>query len=501
MHATCPGPVADMRSVSNPPHLVGLGIRFPNVTTAMREQIAWLAREIRNDEPRIGDITAFDEHVRIGFGDRPAILIGDTGEIPLMLEFERHRIDYRIGWLARDGDLVLVGGPTCPAFEAYQRRVLGQPDISYLHVELKTQGLRRPVPLICLRDETVYQKLLSWVRNSGGATLMAHITTGAIWALATRLSRDSGLPIHVAGPPPLLSRRVNNKLWFGVQATRLLGTGMAPSKREAQSISALTRHVMELSQRWDRLVIKVPDSAGSAGNVVLDSADLRVMSATEVCNRLRQELAYLGWPPPFPVVVEVWDYNVLTSPSVQLWIPEPGRPPVVEGIYEQVLEGAEKTFAGATEATLPKALDQAMATGGMQLALLFQALGYYGRCSFDAIAYGPDLARAKLHWIECNGRWGGVSVPMSLIDRLAGRPDRPAHFIVQNSDLPIRPRRFADLEAEFSDQTPPADLSSGVLFLTPDLFEEGAGCHFLCFGPTRSAAAMRSGSVLDDLQR
>ena len=38
----------------------------------------------------------------------------------------------------------------------------------------------------------------------------------------------------------------------------------------------------------------------------------------------------------------------------------------------------------------------------------------------DAILIGESLADARLHWIECNGRWGGVSIPMTLANRLTG---------------------------------------------------------------------------------
>ena len=37
-----------------------------------------------------------------------------------------------------------------------------------------------------------------------------------------------------------------------------------------------------------------------------------------------------------------------------------------------------------------------------------------GRCSFDFIVTGDGRAK----FTECNGRWGGTSIPMSLVDRL-----------------------------------------------------------------------------------
>jgi len=482
-----------------PSHLVGNGVRIPEITPQMHERISKIARDVNSQEPRISDISAFGERVRSGFGDGAAVLIGDTGEIPLMIDTGRHHLDYRLGWLARNGDLVLIGGPASPAFEAYQKRVLDQPDIDYLHVKTGEDRLRKPVPYICLHDVDVYQELLAWVSEKGGATLMPHITTGTIWALATRLSEDGGFPVHVAGPPPLLSRRVNNKIWFGSLVTRLLGKNTVPKKRKAQSTSALTRHVMDLAQEWDRLVVKVPDSADSAGNVVLDGKAMRGMKPVELYYELRHRLAGLGWPPPFPVAVEVWDFNVLNSPSIQTWIPQVGTPPIIEGIYEQVLAGDEKAFVGAVEAELPDDLNQELLTSAMQLAILLQTLGYYGRCSFDTIVFGQSMKQAQLHWIECNGRWGGVSVPMSLINRLSGQATRPVHVIVQDSGLTFRPRSFSGIEEEFDDQFPSSDLTSGVVFLSPNLIEDGAGCHNLAFRPSRKAAISRSKAITDRL--
>jgi hypothetical protein len=75
-------------------------------------------------------------------------------------------------------------------------------------------------------------------------------------------------------------------------------------------------------------------------------------------------------------------------------------------------------FAGAVEAQLPSELLRDIATYSWLLARLFQLLGYVGRCSFDFVLVGESLDRSRLEFIECNGRWGGTSLPMSLMNRL-----------------------------------------------------------------------------------
>ncbi len=493
--------IRNLAKVQRPSHLVAKGVSFPDVSTGMRTAASACADEIRQNDHRIDDTASFGSDVHIGFGGGPAILLGDAGEIPLLIKAGGHRHDYRFGWLARSGDLVVIGGLNSPAFEAYQKRTLGEGNIDYLHMPEAKNGLRKPTPIICLRNESVYRRLLSKVRESGGITLVAHITTGSIWALAARLSKDTSLPVHVAGPPPLLSRRVNNKLWFGSVCSRLLGAGTTPLKRGAWSLSALTRHVAELAGKWDRLVIKIPDSAGSAGNIVFESEMIRQLRPDALYRKLKRDLSIRGRRcPPFQVAVEVWDVNALISPSVQTWIPKaPDAAPIIEGIYEQVLAGNDQAFAGALQARLPERIDHALSSGAMQLALLFQKLGYYGRCSFDAVISGRSLDDADIHWIECNGRWGGVAIPMTLLNRLSPPGQRPFHAIVHKTGLSFRPRHFDAVIAEFADLAPRPNRKSGVLFLSPNLIADGAGCNFLSFGKTRQAAITQSELVVDRL--
>ncbi|MDJ0630129.1 MAG: hypothetical protein QNJ44_17880 [Rhodobacter sp.] len=410
------------------------------------------------------------------------------------------RFDYRMGWLAGPQDVVVIGGPDCPAFEAYQRTVTGSVGLTYLNVDPANAMPRRATTAICLRDVNSFERLEGVVAGRMGTTLHAHLTTGTIWALASRLAQKIRTKVFVAGPPPLLSRRCNDKLWFGGVVKRLLGAGATPPKRAAFSAAALTRQVADLAKKWDRIVVKVPDSAGSAGNFVIHAHDVRDIGARALFKRLRDALPKNGRAPRFPMLVEVWDANVLTSPSVQTWIPSPeDGPPIIEGVFEQILSGETAAFAGAAEADLPRHIDDSLSTGAMELAMVLQRLGYFGRCSFDALVTGANSHVGAIHWIECNARWGGVSVPMSLVNRLAGADRAPPFVIVQNDSDPFRPFPFAAAVQEFSNLAPAPDLRSGVLFLSPNLMEAGTGCHFLSFGTDAKAAERQAKAALHRL--
>ena len=52
------------------------------------------------------------------------------------------------------------------------------------------------------------------------------------------------------------------------------------------------------------------------------------------------------------------------------------------------------------------------------VARILQKMGYTGRCSFDLVLCGKKIEDAHLKFVECNGRWGGGSLPMTLMNRL-----------------------------------------------------------------------------------
>lgn len=406
------------------PHPVIVPAAISTLSRSDRSAICRLAGAIRAEQPKLGILPPFGPDVRIGFGDGRCVIIGDNGEIPLILQGRHSRLDYRMGFFAGPGDVVIIGGKSSAAFQAYQQSVTGVKGVRYLNADPAEQLPLRATPSICLRQPDVFRKLARLLDGGGSPVIMAHITTGTIWALAAELAAGLGKPVHVAGPPPRLSQAVNDKGWFGKVASGLLGRASVPQKRIAHSASALTRHVAELAKRWDRLFLKVPDSAGSLGNFSLATDHLRALAPRALHGFLTGYLARSGWTGRFPLLVEVFDLNVLSSPSVQLWIPRAGDgDPVVEGLFKQVLEGPGYSFSGAMQARFPAELEQRLAHQAQMLGQLFQELGYFGRCSFDAVLSGSSWHNAAVHWIECNGRWGGVSIPMSLVNRLdRGRP-------------------------------------------------------------------------------
>ncbi len=243
----------------------------------------------------------------------------------------------------------------------------------------------------------------------------------AVWALADLLARSTGRHIEVIAPPPALSRMTNNKLWVADVVARLLGSDRIPRTRSVSNFSTLAWAVRELAADSKRLVIKLTDSVGGGGNLVLEAKRFQGLPLGQIRLQLKSELAPFEWHGETSLLVGCWETEVLSTPSAQIWIPplDAGEP-CTEGLFEQVIQGREGLVAGTRPAVLPADLAQEIVDSGWLVARVFQHLGYVGRCSFDLILVGPDLARCKMEFVECNARWGGTSLPMTMLNRILG---------------------------------------------------------------------------------
>ena len=160
------------------------------------------------------------------------------------------------------------------------------------------------------------------------------------------------------------------------------------------------------------------------GNAVFDSRN--VSEERDASKAVLSFLERTQWPEGEDVLAVAW-LDTDLSPSTQIWIPPIGRgDPRLDGIYEQILKGEEKVFVGSRPSTLPAAVNERLGEYALMVAAALQELGYVGRCSFDHLVTGDVHGDFRVVFTECNGRWGGTSTPMSLLDRLLHGP-RPAY--------------------------------------------------------------------------
>ena len=438
----------------------------------------------------------FGGHVAQGDGGGPRIIIGDQSEIPLMRPSEAPVLDHRMALLARDEDIVVLRAPDA-AFVNYTRDVLGKRSVTWLSAGNLLQG---PVARACRKVSHLREPLEALVARAPGTTLYSYMTTGRSWRLAQSLGEATAATVHVAGPGPRIGRRSNNKLWFSELAQRVLGSASVPPTMRAFGPAATAALVRRMARESGRVVVKVPDSAGSAGNIRIDRADLADVPLAVLRRFLVLRLRAIGWQGRYPLLVGVWDSNVVCSPSVQMWLPKiESGPPRVDGVFEQRVRGLEAAFVGAQPTTLPSGMQTRLAHEAMRIASVLQRLGYFGRCSFDAVLVrgpGSDLVP---HWIECNGRWGGVSIPMTAAAMLTGRRT-PGGIVIVQSGIDAPPVSTTALLALLEPLLyRPGSDPAGIVVLAPP--RDGSDVTMMAMAPEQDEAERMMQAALKRLRR
>jgi hypothetical protein len=371
----------------------------------------------------------FGSDIASGYLDAPMAVLEDHRAIDLMPPGSVPLYEYRSYGLARVSDIFVLSRPRLPAFERYVDQVLGLASPYVLQVDRGNPRAPDALANACRRNAEALDKVCEVAANAGGFNILPYLASGHSWLLAADIARRTGVPVRVCGPPPRLARRVNDKLWFSTQVRQLLGVHALPPTYSVFGPAAAAAFMRKLARRHSRVVVKLPSSAGSMGNIGFDASFIRRASVSALKALLLQQLEAVGWTGRYPILVGVWETGALSSPSVQMWLPEdPDAAPIIEGLFDQTLTGARQRFIGATSLVLPDRLQSRILYEATMIASLVQRLGYVGRLSLDALIVGEDFLSADLHWIECNGRWGGVSIPMTLATRMG--VDLQAHNLV-----------------------------------------------------------------------
>ncbi len=213
-------------------------------------------------------------------------------------------------------------------------------------------------------------------------------------------------------------------------------------------------HLVTMSRRHARVALKMTRCASAMGNRLVagepELAEARAIVA--------EFLEAKQWVPGAEVLVVEWLETSL-SPSTQMWIPHPSLgPPSCDGVYEQLLEGPECVFLGSIPAAFDDEMQRRLEAASQEIALHYQALGYRGRCSFDFVCLDERIC-----FVECNGRWGGTSTPMHLLDRVFS--DRPAYRARDFVEPSLVGRPFAELAERVGDALYDARTGEGRFLL------------------------------------
>jgi len=379
-----------------------------------------LAKSLRHVHPALIADRGFDDLCVRSLTEGRALVFDDISGTMLA---ERHRetvvLQERAVLRATTGDVVVACSPTQPAFQDYCREILRLGEVEWLHPRETRNPMR--VAVSAWTDRTVRRRLVHLLREGRLQHLHPYMADAQAWTLARLLRSSARRPLSVIGPPPGLCRLVNDKAWFARAVRGLFGPKYLPRTFVVYNVGAMAQIAGRLAKTANSIVIKLPGSSGGAGNVRLDTTEFLGRDVGAIRAILRERLPVGDWAMPRRMVISCWTSDVLCTPSVQLWIPpaDDGEP-VIEGVFEQLIDDPTMKFRGSRALSVPRPVMEDLVGRTHLLGLLFQQLGYVGRCSFDLILVGPDLDSCRLEFIECNGRWGGTSIPMTLMNRLIG---------------------------------------------------------------------------------
>lgn len=360
--------------------------------------------------------------------DAPQLVLEDVSEIPFIegvtgVEQYQHRARVR----ARDGDWFAAVTPVAPGYERYCRERLGMGSPTVLQPDVRDARPMR-VAEAC-RHGASFDALVAGAREAGRLVVHPYMGIAPVWALAGDVADAAGVPVQVLAPPPSATWIANDKAHLSEAVALAVGSDALLETRETRGLDALVDAVEAMRREHPSVGIKRTRCASAMGNLVLHREAHADKDADAMRARIAAFLHDTEWDGDETVLCVEWARTDL-SPSTQCWIPPLGHgDPRVDGVYEQLLEGEARVFLGSQPSTLPASVNDELAALSLLTCATLQALGYVGRCSFDFVVRGDvdDEDGWEVFFTECNGRWGGTSTPMHLVDRVVQGP-RPAYL-------------------------------------------------------------------------
>jgi hypothetical protein len=353
--------------------------------------------------------------------EHPTLQLDDVSGIPFVVDIAGvEEYQHRGRLRADDHHVYVTVTQEMVGYEAYCRDTLrmGAPE----HLVADPVGPPIAVAKACTSGKT-HTRLVEIARSARGMTIHPYMGIEDVWELAAMLSVDSQAEVRVLSPPPPVTWIANDKAVFGELVARVLGRDALVETRISRDVDNIQADLRAMAERHNRVGLKRTRCASAMGNAVFASRDVQTRESAACA--VDEFLERTEWPEGEDVLTVAW-LDTDLSPSTQLWIPPLGRgEPRLDGIYEQILVGEEGVFVGSRPSSLPDAVNRELAEGAIRVAAALQELGYVGRCSFDHLVTGDPEGNFAVVFTECNGRWGGTSTPMSLLDRLLPGPRPP----------------------------------------------------------------------------
>ncbi|MBI2609435.1 MAG: hypothetical protein HYW47_07565 [Deltaproteobacteria bacterium] len=434
--------------------------------------------------------------------DTPSLVVCDFSGIPFLdniigVEFYQ----YRLRVLAGSSDIICGTFPLDPALEDYDEKYLGIGRPTYVPIEEKKYHNFLIAKKISSHQHSL-DKLAKEVKKKKIEYLHPYMGVKDVWEVAIDLSKKVGRKIKVFAPPPYVCKWANDKAFFTYFVRKILGSNEVPQAKWANHLEAIVDCLKVLIPQFPKVALKIADYASAMGNIVYRSENLKALSDEELKEKIYLDLARHDWTDGDTVCAVQWRENVLTSPSAQVWIPHPREGyPIIEGIFEQFLQGETKIFQGSRPSTLPSRLNDLIAKKTFLMALFFQYLGYVGRCSFDLIVCGDSYDQCEIQLVECNGRWGGTSLPMSFMNRLFGNHHKLSYKAIDVIHPKLKGLSFKKFLSIFRREElyQPHNQKGHFLFYNTACMKPVAKCDVIALGSSFKEAEKRADHDLIEL--
>jgi hypothetical protein len=472
----------------------------PRISEAGRARALDAARAMANELDLVTSVAPHAAHRwSHSVGSLPTLHLDDVSAIPFLADIDGvEEYQHRGRLRARDGDFFATVTPSAPGYEDYcrDRLGLGSP------IDLKADGVDAPlaVAAACGRGEA-FTRLTERAGAAGAYAIHPYMGIESVWELAASLARAASVPVSVLAPPPSVTWIANDKMLLSALVAASVGEEAIVETQVTHTVDGLAAALIALSGRHEKVAFKRLRTASAMGNAVYESAALRALSPEQVGELIGAELARMEWGGDEPVLAVAWE-ETDCSPSTQWWVPPEGAgDPQLDGIYEQILAGEEKVFVGSRPSRLSPTIERGLVDQSFPVVIALQALGYTGRCSFDHLVHGDivsDKDECTLRITECNGRWGGTSTPMSLLDRLIDGP-RPPYRAQDIQDDQLVGVTFPELLTRLDDLLFDPTRGTGHLILyNVGPLERHGKLDVISIGDTQEDAERR---LVDELPR
>jgi hypothetical protein len=349
-------------------------------------------------------------------GSLPVLHLDDVSGIPFVqdvsgVEEYQHRARTR----ARSEDLFVALTPQTEGYEEYCRSRLGLGEPQFV---LGEDGGHGYAVAEAAQTGRAFESIAARAKSSGGLQIHPYMAIEPVWRLAARVAEAAEVRVEVIGPPPPALWAANDKAVLSEIVARVLSYDWIVETNASTDPAEMADHLARMAKRHERVGLKRARCASGLGNAIYDSVQIKGLDAAGVRAEVDGFLVRTEWPEDEEVAVVAWE-STDCSPSTQLWIPPlSSGPPVLQGVYEQVLDGPRRIFVGSRPSSLPERLNNAIGEASIRVARALQSLGYVGRCSFDFIVLGDPESEFQAKITECNGRWGGTSTGVAFTEVL-----------------------------------------------------------------------------------